>query len=203
MYKFGYIRWFQTGAWFHPLVPWSTLKQKVLLVPLKQKPLAVASFLRFFEPYPVAWNVILFFYNGYHSVIYVEDLWPFCSHQVFAAGSLLGPCATSTHGLFQDSTCSERMKLFCSSDVECLPTGLISISTISLHMVYWHIFVAWAQDISMYCSPPFNTDDTDGSLVIPRSIPELLYLLATDTSAHSRSWAMKEFQVWVMGMEQV
>ncbi|CAL1162322.1 unnamed protein product [Cladocopium goreaui] len=31
-------------------------------------------------------------------------------------------------------------------------------------------------------------------MVYFRSIPELLYLLATDTSAHSRSWAMKEFQ---------
>ena len=28
----------------------------------------------------------------------------------------------------------------------------------------------------------------------PRSIPELLHLLATDTSAGSRSWAMKDFQ---------
>ena len=175
------------------LVPWN---KNCYIGTLKQILLAVASFWSI----PICLkcsNIFMRFFP------YVEDVWPLCSHQVFAAGSILGPCATSTHGLFQDLTCSGRMKLFALQMLSAYRQDSFLSQWFSTYGViigiYIYIFAAWAQDIWMYCNQSTLQHWWPGDY--SRSIPELLYLMATDTSAHSRSWAMKEFQVWLMGME--
>lgn len=147
MYKFGYIHCFQTGAWFHPLVPWKTV-----IGTLKQKPLAVASFLSHTQLpemsfYFLQWLSFCHLCRRFVAILQSPGV---CSWLPTRTLCDFHTWSISGFNLFW------TYDAFCSSDVECLPTGFISISTISLHMVYWHIFAAWAQDISMYCSPPFN-----------------------------------------------